>query len=200
MTKFFFVIQSAAASITMLSASYTQWLIDLSAPMAFGAGLYGAIRLVNTLDAGWSRAKPGLRTAAAVQHSGSVLLIGYSNSEVLRPQSAQLQRVLEDRLGLSRVIRIDDLFGGESFARKVCQDYSCQFCLTDSTSILKLNQALLSLKFFDYLDIREIVLEVSWNSEKDDFRNFLSPHLLRQCADMVDAKHNVSKWEVMSEN
>lgn len=189
LTKVFVLIQSSAASITMLSASYTHWLIDLSAPMAFGAGLYGAIRLVKALDAGWSRAKPGLRTAATAQHTGNVILIGYRDSEVSQSQSAQLQRLLEDRLGLARVIRVDDLFGGESFARKVCEDYSCQFCLTDADGIQELSKSLTILSFYRNLDIRQLALDIAWNSESEEFRVFISLHLLRQCADMVDKRY-----------
>lgn len=186
LTKVFLLIQSSAASITMLSASYTHWLIDLSAPMAFGAGLYGAIRLVKTLDAGWSRAKPGLRTAATAQHSGSILLIGYRDSQVPRSQSAQLQRLLEERLGLSGVIRVDDLFGGESFARKVCEDYSCLFGLIEADHLPDLSACMAEMPMYPHLNIREIPLPVPWNPERETFRKFMAPHLLRQCADLLD--------------
>lgn len=188
LTKVFLLVQSGAASITMISASYTHFLIDLSAPMAFGAGLYGAIRLVKSLDAGWSRAKPGLRSSAPAHPDGVVLLIGYRDSDVSGAQSAELQRFLEERVGLPKVIRVDDLFGGESFARKVCENYSCQFCLTDLDGVLGLRLALEPLSFRPKLDIREIPLMVPWNPEREEFRLFMSPYLLRQCADLVDAR------------
>ena len=191
LTKIFLLVQSGAASITMLSASYTNYLIDLSAPMAFGAGIYGAIRLVKSLDAGWSRARPGLRTSARSHHGELVILIGYRDSEVSREKSAELQHLLEQQLGLPKVIRVDDLFGGESFARKVCEDYSCQFCLTDMDSVQVLRESLKALAFHERLDVREVPLAVAWNSEREEFRLFMSPHLLRQCADLINTSEQL---------
>jgi hypothetical protein len=171
----------------MITASYTHYLIDLSAPMAFGAGLYGAIQLVKSLDAGWSRAKPGLRTSAPTHQDELILLIGYRDSEVTTRQSDELQKLLEQQLGLTRVIRVDDLFGGESFARKVCEDYTCQFCLTNLDSMQAAKNSLSKLTFHLHLDIQEISLLVPWNPEQEKFRLFVAPYLLRQYANMLDS-------------
>lgn len=187
LTKVFLLIQSGAASITMITASYTHYLIDLSAPMAFGAGLYGAIRLVKSLDAGWSRAKPGLRTSAPTHQDELILLIGYRDSEVTTRQSDELQKLLEQQLGLTRVIRVDDLFGGESFARKVCEDYTCQFCLINLKNIQSVRESLKKLPFYLHLDIQELSLLIPWNSEENKFRQFMAPYLLRQYANMLDS-------------
>jgi CHASE2 domain-containing sensor protein len=186
LTKAFLLVQSGAATITMFTASYTNYLIDLSAPMAFGAGLYGAIRLVKSLDDGWSRARPGLRTTVPQHQDECILFIGYRDSQITRQQSAELQQVLEKHLGLTRVIRVDDLFGGESFARKVCEDYSCQFGLAGPTNIDKLKGSLTSLPFFISLDIQVITNLVPWDPEDEKFRLFIAPYLLRQCADLMD--------------
>jgi hypothetical protein len=121
-----------------------------------------------------------------------VLLIGYRDSDIPAPQSAELQRFLEKHVGLPKVIRVDDLFGGESFARKVCENYSCQFCLIDLDAVLGLRSALEPLAFRSKLDIREIPLTVPWNPEREEFRLFMAPHLLRQCADLVDARGRLS--------
>jgi adenylate cyclase len=187
LTKMFLLVQSGAASVTMITASYTHYLIDLSGPMAFGAGLYGAIRLVKSLDAGWSRAKPGLRTSAPTHQDEFILLIGYRDSEVTTRQSDELQQLLEQQLGLTRVIRVDDLFGGESFARKVCEDYTCQFCLTNSGSMQTAKNSLSKLAFHHHLDIQEISLLVPWNPEQEKFRLFMAPYLLRQYANILDS-------------
>jgi hypothetical protein len=189
LNKAFLLVQSGSASITMVTASYTNYLVDLSGPMAFGAGMFGAIKLANSLDAGWSRARPGLRAAATPVQDGNVLMVGYRDSEVNRSMSAALQRHLESKVGLARVIRVDDLFGGESFARKVCEDYSCQFCFVDVGTIAGLRASVQSLPFGDRLDFREVSLEgVAWNPEQDDFRRSMAPNLLRQCADLMDTR------------
>ena len=88
---------------------------------------------------------------------------------------------------MSRVIRVDDLFGGESFARKVCDDYSCQFCVVDISDVFGLHAALEELPFYNRLDVREFELKVPWNPEQDSFRLFMAPHILRQCAELIIA-------------
>jgi CHASE2 domain-containing sensor protein len=187
--KAFIAFQGSAATITLISASYTSYLVDLSTCMAFGAGLFGTIKLVSSLDAGWSRARPGLRTATTTPKSGKLLLIGYRDSEVNLGSAKELQRSLELEVGFSRVIRVDDLFGGESFARAMCEDFSCQICLIYDEEKGTLLTALEALKFHDSLEVREFDLEVDWNPDSVEFRGFLAPKLLRQCADFIDASN-----------
>lgn len=196
LNKLFLLVQSGSATITMASASYTNYLIDLSSVMAFGFAVFSALKLVKSLDHGWSRAKPGLRTSVNALPGGHVLLIGYRDSKVTSIDSTQLQRFLESRVGLSRVIRVDDLFGGESFARKACDDYSCQFCLVELSDISELRAALRELNFYPHLDIRELALEVPWNTEQDVFRLHMAPHMLRQCADLIKEISSPSKDQI----
>jgi adenylate cyclase len=191
LTKVFLLVEIGAASLTMITASYTHYLIDLSGPMAFGAGLYGVIRLVKSLDAGWSRARTGFRTSAPTYKDEHILLIGYRDSEVTTMQSDELQKMLEKKLGLTRVIRVDDLFGGESFARNVCEDYTCQFCPIDLETMRGVRIALLELPFYSHLDIQDISLLVPFNPEQEKFRLFIAPYLLRQCADILDSKYEL---------
>lgn len=187
--KAFIAFQGSAATITLISASYTSYLVDLSTCMAFGMGLFGTIKLVNSLDAGWSRARPGLRTATVTNTSGKLLLIGYRDSEVDLDSARELQRVLELTVGLLRVIRVDDLFGGESFARAMCEDFSCQICLIYDEERVALLTVLEALSFYALLEVKEFDLEVDWNPDSVEFRGFLAPKLLRQCADFIDAKN-----------
>jgi len=187
--KAFLALQGSAATITLLSASYTSYLIDLTTCMGFGVGLFGIIKLVNSLDAGWSRARPGLRSATDTRGSGNLLLIGYRDSEVDLASARELQRALELRVGLPRVIRVDDLFGGESFARAMCEDFSCQICLVCDEDKVSVLSALEALRFYAALEIREFHLEVDWSPDSPEFRGFLAPKLLRQCADFIDARN-----------
>lgn len=182
----FVVLQSGAASITLLSASYTSYLVDLTTPMAFGAGVFAAVKLVQSLDSGWSRARPGYRYAAPVAGPGVVLSLGYRDSRVSKSEADVLQRFLEAQAGFSSVIRVDDLFGGENFARRVCEDCSCQVVRITREHLSGFFSALEALPFRDKLDVREVPLRVNWNPEQDEFRAALAPSLLRQCADLID--------------
>jgi CHASE2 domain-containing sensor protein len=186
LNKAFLLIQSGAGFITMISASYSNYLIDLTICMAFGIGIFGAIKLAQALDAGWSRARPGLRRAVGSQGSGVILLLGYRDSQVNRSSAFELQEFLESRVGLPRVIRVDDLFGGESFARKVCEDYSCLLCLLEDHEVPGLLTALRSLPVRGRVDIRHLDSAVSWDPDATAFRAFIAPSMLRQCADLLE--------------
>jgi hypothetical protein len=169
----------------MLSASYTHYLIDLSSVMAFGASIFGVIKLVQSLDGGWSRARPGLRHAISQEADGRVVLLGYRDSQLNSAQSGGLQVFLESLLGLPRVIRVDDLFGGESFVHKVCKDYSCQLCMVTDSQRSRLLEGLKTLAFHELLDIRELDLTVPWDPESATFQLAMAPSMLRQCADLI---------------
>jgi len=187
LTKAFIGVQSGAASITMLSASYTNYLVDLTGCMGFGFGVYAAIKMVQSLDNGWSRAKPGLRRAASPQGRGIILVLGYLDSDVVRVQAQELQKLLEKRLGLEAVFRVDDLFAGDNPIRPICQDFSCQICFVPEDRLFGILAELRDLSFYEKLDLRETTLTSEWHPENEDFRAELTPYLLRQCADLLEA-------------
>lgn len=182
----FIGFQSGAASITMLSASYTNHLIDLTTPMAFGAGVFAAIKLVQSLDSSWSRAKPGYRRLVPPEEATTVVLLGYRDSKIGRLEAAQLQEFLEGKTGLSGVIRVDDLFGGQSFVRGVCEDFSCQLVRSNEESLPSLLAAMRTLPFHEKLNVRNFSLDVPWSPEEEAFRLAVAPNLLRQCADLME--------------
>jgi CHASE2 domain-containing sensor protein len=182
----FIGFQSAAASITMLSASYTNHLIDLTTPMAFGAGVFAAVKLVQSLDSSWSRAKPGYRRVAQPEEAPTVVLLGYQDNQVDKLEAAHLQKFLEGKVGLSGVICVDDLFGGDSFVRGVCENFSCQIVRSKDESLPTLLAALQALPFHEKLNIRVIGVDLPWNPEDPAFRLAVAPHLLRQFADLME--------------
>ncbi len=182
----FVLLQSGAAFVTLLSASYTSHLVDLTTTMAFGAGVFGAIKLVQSLDSGWSRARPGYRYAASVQGPGVVLSMGYRDSRVSKSEAGELQRFLEAQAGLSAVIRVDDLFGGESFARRVCEDCSCLLVRVAHEHLPAFLSAIEAQPLHARLDVREVPLHANWDPESQEFRAALAPPLLRQCADVIE--------------
>jgi hypothetical protein len=102
-------------------------------------------------------------------------------------QAQELQKLLEKRLGLEAVFRVDDLFAGDNPIRPVCQNFSCQICFVPEDRLLGILSELRDLSFYERLDIRETTLSSEWHPENEDFRAELAPYLLRQCADLLEA-------------
>jgi len=178
--------QVGGGSITMLSVSYTNYLIDLSSCMMIGLAIFAYIKAVTILDDGWSRARPGLRKFTIKNIGNELLLIGYKDSEVNRQAAENLQRTLESKLGLASVIKVDDLFGGDGFLRSVCQDYSCLLCVVGSEMGPTLFDSLQISSFLPFLAIQKISLEVDWNPDSNEFKKFVAPYVLQQCADIIN--------------
>jgi hypothetical protein len=155
--------------------------------MAFGAGVFAAIKLVESLDSSWSRAKPGYRRVVPPEDTTALVLLGYRDSQIGKLEAGQLQKFLESKVGLSGVIRVDDLFGGESFAREVCEDFSCQIVRSNQDSLPNLLASLRTLSFYEKLNIRDLNIDLSWSPEQESFRKALAPNLLRQCADLMES-------------
>jgi len=178
-------LQVGGGSITMLSVSYTNYLIDLSSCMIIGLAIFAYVKAITTLDNGWSRARPGLRNSSIKNTGKELLLIGYKDSEVNGQSAEKLQRTLESKLGLASVIKVDDLFGGDSFLRSVCEDYSCQLCVVGSEICSTLVESLQVSSFFPSLVIQRICLQIDWNPDSNEFKKFVAPYFLHQCADLI---------------
>lgn len=118
--KGFVLVQSGLGGITLLSASYTYFLIDLSDSMSFGLTVFAAIKLIQSMDDRWSRARPGFRRLRGQHESGQVLVLGYLNEQFGNISEKSLQQAAERVVGLASVVRVDDLFGGESFVKGTC--------------------------------------------------------------------------------
>ncbi len=113
--RIFLVVQSGLGGITLLSASYTNYMIDLSDSMSFGLSVFAVIKLIQTMDDRWSRAKPGFRKIKKKSESSDILVLSYLQDQLGEIDGKELQKSLEKIVGLNQIIRIDDLFAGESF-------------------------------------------------------------------------------------
>lgn len=113
--RLFIAVQSGLGGITLLSASYTNYMIDLSDSMSFGLSVFAVIKLIQSMDDRWSRAKPGFRTSAKKTDNSDILILSYLQDQLDEIQGKHLQKSIEKIVGLSHLIRIDDLFAGESF-------------------------------------------------------------------------------------
>jgi len=115
--RLFIGVQSGLGGITLLSASYTNYMIDLSDSMSFGLSVFAVIKTIQSMDDHWSRAKPGFRKTLNKADSREILILSYLHEHLGDVNGQVLQKKLEEIVGLNYLIRIDDLFAGESFLR-----------------------------------------------------------------------------------
>jgi hypothetical protein len=77
--------------------------------------VFAVIKLIQSMDDRWSRAKPGFRKTRKKTDSSDILILSYLNDQLGEIDGKALQKALEKIVGLNHLIRIDDLFAGESF-------------------------------------------------------------------------------------
>ena len=188
LNKTFLFAQSGLGAITLLSASYTNYLIDLSDSMSFGLGVFAAIKLVDSLDNSWIRAKPGFRRVAEKNCAGSLLLIGYLDDQI--PNAASLQKFIEKTVGMSRFIRIDDLFGGESFVSSSCAKCRILLVLVNQVQEDTLANWVNESAIEDRLIMLRRELAIDWNPDDKNFQAEMSPLILQLCSDVLNKFSN----------
>ena len=167
--------------------SYTNYLVDLSGSMSFGLAIFGAIKMVQSLDNSWSRAKPGFRRVSNEKDKGTLVIIGYRDSQLNKARAGKLQKALEAIVGMPKVICIDDLFGGESFIRSSCTDYSCQMAMVQPAQLSAVHALLSQRQYTDILYIDEHVLDIVWDPDEASFGKAISPKLLVNCALVLES-------------
>jgi len=179
----FLVAQSGLGMITLLSASYTNYLIDLSDSMSFGLGVFAAIKLVESLNRSWTRAKPGFRRISRKNHFGSLVLIGYLETMIL--DHPDLHKYIEKTVGMPRFICIDDLFGGENLVSGPCAKCRILLILADETQQELLRNWVRLKGIDDNLVISHYDLKSPWDPDDSGFQNEVSPLILNVCAEVL---------------
>ena len=175
--RLFVVAQASFGGITLLSASYTNYIIDLSDSMSFGLVIFSAIKLIQSLDDRWSRARPGFRKESNNAYFGDLLIIGYLHDRVGTSQSNKLQKLIESIVGLTRVIKLDDLFGGESFLKSSCARFHCLLVLADEAQIARIIDIVRRDPYSAALFERHR-LSTPWNPESHQFSSEVAPLVL----------------------
>jgi hypothetical protein len=168
LNRVFVFAQSGLGGITLLSASYTCYLVDLSDSMSFGLSVFAVIKLIQSMDDRWSRAKPGFRKLRAGQTSTDLLVIGYLNDHVSDTHAKTLQKNIEDIVGLNKVIRIDDLFAGESFLKSPCSRFKCLIVNITQQQMSEI-EVLLAGAIYNEVICRPHTSRFAWNSEDKAF-------------------------------
>lgn len=184
MNKAFVIGQSGLGSITLLSASYTHYLIDLSDSMSFGLSVFAAIKLVQSMDDRWSRARPGFRKARPSQIKGQLLLLGFLDHRVNASQVKTLQNAAERIVGLPNVVRVDDLFGGESFIKSQCAHFKA-LLVNVADNQAEAMQSLLAHEDYAKVDVATYDMTHMWDPENRDFTAEVAPLILASAARLL---------------
>ena len=182
--RLFILTQSAFGGITLISVSYTPYLLDFSDSMSFGLAVFGAIKLVQALDDRWSRAKPGFRRTIKTSVSGQVWILAYRTRVLSNTVAKQLQRQVEVLVGLQSVVRVDDLYGGESFIRAHCAEVHCLVALVPLQSQAAMAELMQRPEHIDCL-ISQYDLEQAWNLESKSLQAELAPWILESTAKIL---------------
>ena len=177
----FVLMQSGLGGVTLLSASYTKYLIDLSDSMSFGLSVFAAIKLVQSMDDRWSRARPGFRKAQQNSVKGQLLLLGFLDHDIASSQTKQLQTEAERVVGLSNVVRVDDLFGGESFMKSRCKQFRALLINVKPEQSNAIRAFLSQVSHYLALDFSFHDIEHTWATENKEFTNEVIP-LVLACA------------------
>lgn len=182
--KLFIVVQSALGGVTLISASYTNYLIDLSDSMSFGIALFGLIKLVQSLDDRWSRAKPGFRKIGLKHGAEQLLVLGWMDGKVSHLDAQRLQREIEGLVSMSQVARVDDLFAGESFVKSLCSKYKCLLVHFKSHQLADVEAVLNSEAFAPVLR-KTHDLQAEWDTENKQFVAEVAPLILDLGANLL---------------
>lgn len=186
LTKVFVLAQSGLGTVTLVSASYTNYLIDLSESMSFAVAVFGVIKIVQSLDDSWSRARPGFRRIDARRpHEGALTTISFVSDDVASQDLQQLQRDLEKVVGFSRLIRIDDLFGGESLLKKPCDAIRCLLVFAEPAQQAAIDALLEGKPFYGKLVLNHHDLQTPWNLDDPVLAAELAPLVLRSSAHLL---------------
>ena len=184
MNKAFVLVQSGLGGVTLLSASYTNYLIDLSDSMSFGLSVFAAIKLVQSMDDRWSRARPGFRKARQSKLKGQLLLLGYLDQRLTSAQAKTLQNAVERIVGLPNVVRVDDIFGGESFIKSQCSRFKA-LLVNVAPNQTEAMQTLMAQA--EYVDVDVAIHDMTnmWDPENKDFTAEAAPLFLASASRLL---------------
>lgn len=189
LTKVFLLAQSGLGMVTMASASYTHYLIDLSESMSFAGAVFVVIKTIQNLDDSWSRARPGFRRVDAKRsYEGALTVISFVSDDVAAEDMRhQLQRDIEAVVGVSRIIRIDDLFGGESMLKSACDSVRCLLVFAEPSQQAAVDALLVCKPFHAKLLLDRHDLQAPWNPEDRALAAELAPLVLQNIAHLLRA-------------
>ena len=176
--RIFVILQAFLAGVTLLSASYTFYLVDLTDSMKLALGVFGAIKLVQNFDLRWSRAKKGYRRLLRPSATSHVVVAAFLEDSLTEKSETALQNDFERLLTHDRVIRIDDLMGGESFLKSYLS--KCRVLLLCANSVEEesaIRQYLADAKLSP-VHIESFSFDGTWNPEDKAFSKLIAPMVI----------------------
>jgi CHASE2 domain-containing sensor protein len=181
--RVFILLQLGLAAVMLLLASYTYLLIDLSDSMSFVLLVFAAVKLIRTMSDNSARARPGYRKASIDPIARTLVLAGYRRKHVgLRTRLRWEQRI-QKLAGMQHVIRIDDLFGGNSFLSEQFSDYEALIILTRPSNESEL-LSMLGEEPSTNVKIKSVTLPENIDIANQEFRTLVAGLLIRNAADL----------------
>lgn len=182
--KMFFISQGSLAGIMYLSASYSNLYVDLGDNISFAIGVFGAIKIVQALDDKWARSAKGYRKSQLRSVTGRLVLIGYPSGHAAKDgnELRTIERSAERVVGLDSVLRIDDLFGGQSLIRQICEPIVVVACWAEEHEAIALNKL---IEENMHLKHKWLTLTSEYDISAPEFLEELAPEVLRFSAELV---------------
>lgn len=184
--KTFWLCEIGLTGLMFLGASYTNFYFDLGDTITVALGVYAAIKIVQALDDRWSKASNGFRLPRNVP-AGTLLITGFNNASTTSDELDDLQNELEKSVGVDAVVRIDDLYGGESLIAETCQDLKIYLCWAEQHEVEVANELLkkktnMNWEWHDHVP--------NWPTEPEAFRAFVAPLVLSFSAMLLQQARN----------
>ena len=176
--RIFVFMQSALAGITLVSASYTNYLVDLTDSMKFALAVFGAIKLLQAFDERWSKGKKGYRRLRRLEEDGIAQIYSFFDEAGGKFSKTAVHRGLEKILGAQRVLYVDDLLGGDSFLRPSVSLARSFVLFTQSESERGFIRDLLEQEGFKDYEFKEVEWPGTWNVEDKTLAQSLIPDVL----------------------
>lgn len=176
--RIFVVLQFFLGGVTLLSVSYTNYLVDLTDSMKFSLAVFGAIKLLQLFDTRWIKGKKGYRRFRYKEGDGVALVCSFLDASGVNPVISSAYRKLEATVGNQRVVYVDDLLGGENFLRQaVSSGRSFVIFIKTQAERDRVELILSECQSIEFA-IREIKIPGSWDLESKELAQCLVPEML----------------------
>jgi len=176
--RIFVLLQFALGGVTLLSASYTNYLVDLTDSMKFSLTVFGAIKLLQGVDARWSKGKKGYRRFRRMESNGKAIIYSFFESNSGDTRISTLRRAIENVVGSQRVVYVDDLLGGDNFLKPaVSSSRTFLVFVRSDTEQMKIADVFREAKLNE-LSTREVQVSGEWNLEDKNLAKSLAPEIL----------------------
>ena len=176
--RIFVILQFALGGVTLLSASYTNYIVDLTDSMKFSLAVFGAIKLLQGFDARWYKGKKGYRRFRKLEENGVAMIYSFLENPSDVSAITVLHRGLERTLGVNRVVYVDDLLGGDNFLKSALSSSRSFVVFVKSEAEREQVEHLTNTTGLSGFVMREVPLPGAWNLEDKELAQRLAPEIL----------------------